>query len=90
MVLPNHPHNRPVIAQPLVEDPNDPVPEPSDKHMPAKVIRRDRRAVRPGLRREVKDRAFDPRIPGSDEPGITTDEQVARTLFPRRDDTASA
>jgi hypothetical protein len=88
MMLPNHPHNRPLITQPLIEYSYHPISKPGDKHMPAKVIRRDRRAVRPGLRRKVVDRALDARVPGTDEARVTADEEVARALFPRGDDAA--
>lgn len=90
MMLPNHPHNRPLISQPLIKDPNHPISKPSDKHVSPEMIRRDRRAIGPSLRREIIDWAFDPRVPGSDEARVTADEEVARALFPRGDDPASA
>jgi hypothetical protein len=90
MMLPNHPHDRPLISQPLIKDPNHPISKPSDKDVSSEMIRRDRRAVRPSLRREIVDWAFDARVPGSDEARITANEEVARTLFPRGDDAASA
>lgn len=90
MMLPNHPHDRPLISQPFIKDPNHPIPKPSDKHVAPEMVRRNRRAIRPGLRREIVDRALDTRVPGSDEARVAADEEVASALFPRGDDAASA